>query len=85
MGQKLEPEWNQALKGTVCIKGIIIILMCKRFVVISLTALDVALKNGHTGCADYLIFCHAPSGGGVHHRAAATIQAVWKYHRYKVI
>ena len=50
----------------------------------SLTPLDVAMKNGHSECANYLIRCHAPSGGGVYHRAALTIQAVWRYHRHKV-
>ena len=40
--------------------------------------------NGHTECADYLMSCHVPSGGGIYHRAVATIQAAWKYHRYKV-
>lgn len=50
----------------------------------SLTALDIALINDHAGCASYLMACHAPSGGGVYHRAAATIQAVWQYHRHKV-
>lgn len=49
-----------------------------------MTALDISLVNGHTGCASYLMSCHAPSGGGVYHRAAATIQAVWRYYRYKV-
>ena len=50
----------------------------------SLTALDIALINGHAGCVSYLMSRHAPSGGGVYHRAAATIQAVWRYHRHKV-
>lgn len=51
---------------------------------IRLTALDISMINGHTGCASYLIACHAPSGGGAYHRAAATIQAVWRYHKFKV-
>ncbi len=42
------------------------------------------MKNGHEACENYLVYCHAPSGGGVYHRAALTIQAVWRYHRYKV-
>lgn len=50
----------------------------------SLTALDIALVNDHAGCVSYLMACHAPSGGGAYHRAAATIQAVWRYHRHKV-
>ncbi len=50
----------------------------------SLTALDIALQQDHAGCVSYLMSCHAPSGGGAYHRAAATIQAVWRYHRYKV-
>ena len=49
-----------------------------------LTALDVALLNSHRDCADYLISCHAPTRGGAHHRAACTIQAVWRYYRHKV-
>ena len=49
-----------------------------------LTALDVALLNGHKDCADFLVSCHAPTGGGAYHRAACTIQAVWRFYRHKV-
>lgn len=42
------------------------------------------MRNDHAGCVSYLVSCHAPSGGGVYHRAAITIQAVWRYHRFKV-
>ncbi len=48
------------------------------------TALDLAMISGHSNCTGYLTSCHAPSGGGLYHRAALTIQAVWKLHRHKV-
>lgn len=50
----------------------------------SRTALDLALVNGHREVADYLISQGVPSGGGMFHRAALTIQAVWRLHRYRV-
>ena len=50
----------------------------------SRTALDLALAHGHREVADYLISQGAPSGGGVYHRAALTIQAVWRLHRHRV-
>ena len=49
------------------------------------TALDLAMLNAHTECAEYLIAQGATSGGGKFHRAALTIQTVWKFHRHKVI
>ena len=48
------------------------------------SALDLAMLEGHMGCADYLISVGVSTGGGAYHRAAATIQAVWRYHRHKV-
>lgn len=50
----------------------------------SRTALDLALVNGHREVADYLISQGVPSGGGTFHRAALTIQAVWRLHRHRV-
>ena len=42
------------------------------------------MAGGHREVADYLISIGAPSGGGIFHRAALTIQAVWRLHRYRV-
>ena len=50
----------------------------------SFTALDLAMLKGHAGCSDFLLYCHAPSGGGAYHRAALTIQSVWRLYRHKV-
>ena len=51
---------------------------------IRFTALDLAMIADHPECVSYLVASHAPSGGGKYHRAALTIQAVWKFHRHKV-
>ena len=59
-------------------------MLCCTNCIRRLTALDVALLNGHRDCADFLISCHAPTGGGAYHRAAYTIQAVWRFYRHKV-
>ena len=48
------------------------------------TALDLAMAGGHREIADHLTSVGAPSGGGLFHRAALTIQAVWRLHRYRV-
>ena len=49
------------------------------------TVLDVALKEGYTEIADLLIKSGACTSNGRHHRAACLIQAVWRFHRHKVI
>ena len=51
---------------------------------LSCSALDLALGSGHREVADYLISQGAPSSGGIFHRAALTIQAVWRLHRHRV-
>ncbi len=48
------------------------------------SALDLAMLGGHSGCADYLYSVGVPSSGGLYHRAALTIQHVWRFHRHKV-
>ncbi len=48
------------------------------------SALDLAMLAGHTGCADYLQSVGTPSSGGRYHRAAITIQYVWRFYRHKV-
>lgn len=50
-----------------------------------LTAVDLALLHTHTECAALLMAQGAPTAGGRIHRAAATIQAVWRFHRYTVL
>lgn len=52
--------------------------------IFSRTALDLAMAGGHRDVADYLISQGGPSGGGIFHRAALTIQAVWRLHRHRV-
>ena len=52
--------------------------------VLSLTALDLAMIGGHWDVANYLISQGAPSGGGKFHRSAATIQAVWRLYKHRV-
>ena len=42
------------------------------------------MAGGHREVADYLISVGAPSRGGKFHRAAVTIQTVWRLHRHRV-
>ena len=50
----------------------------------SFTALDLAMLNVHASCVAYLVSVQAPTGAGMYHRAALTIQTAWKFHRHKV-
>jgi ankyrin repeat protein len=45
--------------------------------------LDIALREGHMRTAHLLIQAGAQTSGGVHHRAASLIQAVWRFHVHK--
>lgn len=47
------------------------------------TPLDLAMLSSHLSCSVFLMSAHAPSGGGRYHRAALTIQAAWRFTRYK--
>eukprot|EP00731_Ephydatia_muelleri_P018008 Em0011g48a len=47
------------------------------------TALDLAMLSSQSSCSVFLMSVCAPSGGGQYHRAALTIQAAWRFSRYK--
>lgn len=48
------------------------------FIINRLTPLDLALLNGHTSTAEYLISRGASTGGGKIHNSATLIQRSWK-------